>query len=144
MTWQAELQASPSADLNRAESDQLTALQPSLQPFGLVVNLKFKLDLKERATNKRNKMRAGAKTGRGGCSEVASLGVSCYSQLEFPMLSTPALRNGFTEFLWGLKPPKCLNLCASVFLCHLLIRFDHFLKLTLKCAIEYLLSRDLV
>ncbi len=44
----------------------------------LVMNLLCKLDLKERATTNRIK-RKTAKTRRGGCCGVASLGVSCYS-----------------------------------------------------------------
>ncbi len=35
--------------------------------------------LKRESDNKPNKTYPGAKTGRGGCSGVASLGASCYS-----------------------------------------------------------------
>ncbi len=64
------------ADLSQAETDQFTPLQLSLQLLCLVVNLK--LALKER-DDKRNKMQAIAKTGRGRCGEVASSGASASS-----------------------------------------------------------------
>ncbi len=52
VTSQAELQATPSAGLRRAEAVQVTPRQLSLQLFHLVVNLWSKLTLKERATDK--------------------------------------------------------------------------------------------
>ncbi len=91
VTWRAELQATPSAGSSQAETEQFTPLQLSLQLFGLIENLCCKLDLKER-DNKRNKIRAKAKTGRGGGSRVDSLGVSCCSELDFQMLPTSDLR----------------------------------------------------
>ncbi len=47
------LQATQLVGLNRAETDQFTPLQLSLQPFGLVMNLWCKLDFKERKKIKR-------------------------------------------------------------------------------------------
>ncbi len=49
----------PSAGLSRAETDQFTPLQLSLQPFRLVMNLWCKLDLKERATTNEIKQKQG-------------------------------------------------------------------------------------
>ncbi len=73
------------AGLSPAQMDQFALLQLSLQLFRLTVNLWCKLSLKERATTKEI---AGPKTGRGGCSAVVSLWVSCYSSLDFQMLPT--------------------------------------------------------
>ncbi len=50
LNWQDELQVTPSAGLSRAETDQFTPLQLSLQPFCLIMNRWSKLYLKERAT----------------------------------------------------------------------------------------------
>ncbi len=51
-TWQAELQATPSAGLSRAEMDQFTSSQ-------------FKLDLKERATTNEIKREQREQRGEG-------------------------------------------------------------------------------
>ncbi len=52
VTWQAELQATPPANLSWTEMDQFTPLQLSLQLFRLILNLKCKLDLKESSPTK--------------------------------------------------------------------------------------------
>ncbi len=75
-----------SAGLSRAETDQFTLLQFSLQLFRHVVNLWSKLDLRD-CVNKQNKMEAGAKTW----SRVASKGVQCYSYFDFQKMPTSVL-----------------------------------------------------
>ncbi len=47
--------------------------------------------LKKESDSKWNKTRARAKTERGGCGGVRSLGVSCHSWLDIQMLPSPAL-----------------------------------------------------
>ncbi len=51
--------------------------------------------LKRERDDKPNKTRAGAKTGRGGDSRVASLGVSWYNYLDFQTLLTSALNESY-------------------------------------------------
>ncbi len=56
-------QAALSAGLSRAETDQFIPLQLSLQPFRLIVNLWYKLALKERATTNEIKCELEKKEG---------------------------------------------------------------------------------
>ncbi len=62
--------------------------------------------LKTERDNKRDKTRAGAKTGRGGGSGVVSQGVSCHSLLDVQKLPTPTLRwfkNSKLQIIFFLK-----------------------------------------
>ncbi len=64
--------------LNDSMMDQFIPLQLALQEFCLVVNL-WCTGLKRESDNKQNRMQTRVRTGKGGCSGVASLRVSCYS-----------------------------------------------------------------
>ncbi len=55
--------------LSRAQTDQFTPQQLSLQPFGLVVNLRCKLDLKKRATTNEIKRESEQKQGGEAAEE---------------------------------------------------------------------------
>ncbi len=63
-------QVTPSAGLSRAETDQFTLLQLSLEPFHLVVNLWCKLDLKGRVTANNMKCEPEQKQGETGAAEL--------------------------------------------------------------------------
>ncbi len=68
----AELQATPSAGLSRAKTDQVIPLQISLWPFCLVENLWCKLDVKERVTTNKIKCKVEQKQGLEGAAELLS------------------------------------------------------------------------
>ncbi len=80
------MQATQSADLSQAETDQFTLLQLSLQLFCLVVNLWCNLALKERVTTKEADCELEGKQGGKGEAELllkessatASLISKCY------------------------------------------------------------------
>ncbi len=83
-TSQGELQATPSASLRRAETEQFTPLQLSLQLFLFIVNLRCKLALNERATTNEIRRELEQKQGGEGAAELLSASLisrRCLSQL---------------------------------------------------------------
>ncbi len=63
-------QATTSAGLSQAETEQFTPLQLFLQLFRPIVNLWCKLDLKERATTNERKRKPVQKQGGKGATEL--------------------------------------------------------------------------
>ncbi len=60
----------PTAGLSRTQTDQFTPLQLSLKPFGLVVNLRCKLDFKERVMTYKIKGEPEQKQGEEGATKL--------------------------------------------------------------------------